>query len=66
MFGVFLDQRKKAKMPCIQDPNQRTVGNLEVSIVDISGTKRKNFWKIKFMKLKITVRLKISETCREA
>ena len=33
-------------MPCIQDPNQRIVGNLEVKdvkIVDISGTRKNEF-----------------------
>jgi hypothetical protein len=41
----FLDQRKQAKMYCLQYPNQSSVNNLillGVKIVDISRTKRRN------------------------
>ena len=34
--------------------------------VDISGTKRRNIWKLKLMNLKLTARSKISETCTGA
>jgi len=38
----------------------------DVKLVDISGTKRRNVWKLKLMNLKLTVRSKISETCTGA
>jgi len=40
------NQKKQAKMQCLQDQNQINVDNLKVKYmktVDISGTKRKNF-----------------------
>jgi len=56
-------------MQCLQDQNQINVDNLKVKYmkrVDISGTKIKIFWKIKLIKLKITVKPRISEICKEA
>ena len=38
----FLDQRKQAKMQCVQDPSQRNVDNLNnvnVKLADISRKK---------------------------
>jgi len=57
---TFLDQGKQVKMQWLQDPNQSNVHNLNsvrrVKLVDISGTKRRNIWKLKLMTLKLTVR----------
>jgi len=57
---TFLDQRKQVKMQWLRYPNQSNVHNLNnarrVKLVDISGTKTRNIWKLKLLNLKLTVR----------
>ena len=36
----------------------------DVKLADITGTNRRNIWKLKLSNLKLTVGSKISETCK--
>jgi len=62
----FLYQRKQAKMQWVQDANHRNVDNTNNGRREASRyfrKNRRNIWKVKLMKLKLTVRTKISYNC---
>ena len=64
----FLEQRKRAKMQWLQDPNQSNVDYINTVKPEASRhfiNKKRIIRKIKLMNLKLTVRSKISETCLE-
>jgi methionyl-tRNA synthetase len=64
--STFLDQRKQAKMQCLQNPNQINVDNLDNVRREAKihfRNKKKEYLKLKLMNLKQTVRTRISETC---
>jgi len=62
----FLDQRKRAKMQWIQDPNQSNVDNLNNVRREVSRhfrNKKKAYRELNLRNLKLTVRYKILGTC---
>ena len=62
----FLDQRKQAKMQCIQDPSQSNVDNLNNVRRNVSRhfrNKKKAYLKAKLRNWKPTVRSTISGIC---
>ena len=69
MTFTVLDQRKQARMQCLEDPNQSNVNNLNNVIHEASRhfrNKKKEYQKAKIDELQMNRRPRISETCTGA
>ena len=62
----FLDQRKRVKMQCIQDPSQSNVNNLNNVRRDVSRhfkNKKKAYLRAKIEELETNIKIKTLGTC---